>query len=124
MPVAHGWLNDKIILSQKFDGHVTGKDLDGAVHETMEMLGDEGIYLLFDFYEAALLPERIFELASISQLLSHGSVRWLAIVSPDGYDSRTTRLLARGKVKVFESVTMAHAFLKGMYRIDTGEILE
>jgi len=125
MPVKQIWLHENIVLQQQFDGHVTGQELDHTIHQTMELLQDsEDVYLLFDFSESARLPEKLFELASITQLLSHASVRWLAIINPENADKHTTQLLARGKVKVFDSMTMAYGFLKGMYRMDTGDVLE
>jgi hypothetical protein len=124
MSVHTEWVNEPYIIAKHFEGHVTGRELDEVMHSAMQAVSSSELYLLFDFSEARLLPEKIFELASIAQLLSHPNVRWVALVSPEGSDARTTRLLARGKIKVFEDTKMAIAFLRGMVRIDLGVILE
>lgn len=95
----------------------------------LEFLGTaqmQPVYLLLDFSEAQSLPEGVLGLSSASQLVNHGNVCWLAIVNPEKRQTRSqyvTRMLANGKVKMFDGAQNALAFLRGMVRIDTGSVL-
>jgi hypothetical protein len=124
MPFQTSWLNEPYIILSEYTGHVTGGDFDMNMIEFMGIIQETPLYILVDFSQADYVPARLFELSSPSLVINHANTRWFAAVHPSDTHSRTTRMLARDKVKLFNDRVAAVAFLRGMVRLDTGIILQ
>ncbi len=119
------WVNEPYIMGTVFTGMVSISEVDTAMLEYLGALQQEAdLYFLLDFARAASIPTSLLRLSSISQVVNHGNTRWFAVVNPVGFDQFTTRLLVRDKVKVFDSREKGLGFLRGMVRLDKGEILD
>jgi len=119
------WINEPYIMGTVFTGMVAVNEVDTAMLEYLGALQQEQeMYFLLDFARAASIPTTLLRLSSISQVVNHANTRWFAVVNPVGFDQFTTRLLVRDKVKVFDNRDKGLGFLRGMVRLDKGEILD
>jgi hypothetical protein len=119
------WTNEPYIMETTYSGRVSGNDLQMSMLEHLGAVQEQELYILLNFSDAERVPPSLLELPALSQVVGHGNTRWLAIVNPDGdTDSYTTHLMVNDKVKIFLNRKSALAFLRGMVRSDTGEILE
>lgn len=119
------WLHEPYIMATTFTGMVAVTEVDTVMLEYLGALQEtEDLYFLLDFARSASVPTTLLRLSSISQVVNHGNTRWFAVVNPVGFDQLTTRLLVRDKVKVFDTREKGLGFLRGMVRLDKGEILD
>ena len=119
------WVNEPYIMETTYSGRVSGHDLQMSMLEHLGAVQQQELYILLDFSEAERVPSSLLELPALSQVVGHGNTRWLAIVNPEGdTDSYTTHLMVSDKTKIFLNRKSALAFLRGMVRADTGDILE
>jgi len=123
MPFQSDWINEPYILMTAYSGYVTGGDMDTSMLQYLGVAQAQPIYILLDFTRADRVPSKVLELSSISQVINHGNTRWFIIVSPKDQASYATRLLSGAKIKTFHDRVSAVAFLRGMIRLDTGEVL-
>ncbi len=119
------WINEPYIMETTYEGRVSGNDLQMSMLEHLGAVQEQELYILLNFSDAERVPPSLLELPALSQVVGHGHTCWLAIVNPEGdTDSYTAHLMVNDKVKIFLNRKSALAFLKGMVRVDTGNILD
>jgi hypothetical protein len=119
------WVNEPYIMETIYEGRVSGNDLQMSMLEHLGAVQEQDLYILLDFSDADRVPPSLLELPALSQVVGHGNMRWLAIVNPEGdTDSYTAHLMVNDKVKIFLNRESAVAFLRGMVRTDTGDVLD
>lgn len=118
------WIHDPYIIETVYSGQVSGSEFDMNMLEYLGIVQSQPAYILLDLSEVASLPSQLLQLSSLGQVINHANTAWLAVVMPGQSEyARTTRMLARDKVKLFPDRTSALAFLRGMVRADTGIVL-
>ncbi len=123
MPSNSYWINEPWIFATDFSGKVTTEDIDAVMHRYLGIVEKQSGYFLLDMSESKSFPTDMFQLASIRKVVDNDNTLWFAVINPDVFTNYATRLLVRDKAKIFEDRDKAIAFLRGMVRIDKGEIL-
>lgn len=118
------WVNEPYIIETYYTGQVSGSEFDMNMLEYLGIVQAQPVYILLDLSEVESLPMQLLQLSSVGQVINHANTSWLAVVMPEQAENiRTTRMLARDKVKLFPDRVDALAFLRAMVRIDTGIVL-
>ncbi len=123
MPSHSYWINEPWIFATDFSGKVTSEDIDVVMRRYLGIVGNQSGYFLLDMSDAKSFPTDMFQLASIRKVVDNGNTLWFAVINPDVFTNYATRLLVRDKAKIFEDRDKAVGFLRGMVRVNTGEIL-
>ena len=115
------WVYDPYIIETRYSGHVAGSEVDMNMLEYLGIAQAQPVYILLDMSQVESLPTQLLQLSSLGQVIAHPNASWVAIVSPGQAENvRTTRMLARDKVKLFADRESALGFLRAMVRVDTG----
>lgn len=115
------WVNEPYIIETHYAGRIAGSEVDMNMLEYLGIVQIQPVYILLDMSEVESLPNQFLQLSSLGQVIAHPNASWVAIVSPGQADNaRTTRMLARDKVKLFADRESALGFLRAMVRVDTG----
>jgi hypothetical protein len=118
------WVNEPYIIETQYAGHVSGSEVDMNMLEYLGIVQSQPAYILLDLSKVETLPNQLLQLSSLGQVITHANTAWLAIVMPGQPEYvRTTRMLARDKVKLFPDRVNALSFLRAMVRTDTGIVL-
>ncbi len=118
------WINEPYIIATNYTGHVLGSEFDMNMLEYLGIVQAQPAYILLDMSKVESLPTQLLQLSSLGQVIAHPNSSWLSIVIPGQVENiRTTRMLARDKVKLFPDRNTALAFLRAMVRVDTGIVL-
>lgn len=123
MPFLSKWVNEPYILKTHYTGRVSGSELKVSMLEYLGAAQTQPMYFMMDFLEADGVPQEMLNLPAILQVINHANTRWLVLIKNESASSYMTQLLTRDKVKTFRDRETALGFLRGMVRIDTGEIL-
>lgn len=117
------WINDPHIICTHYIGRASSRDLMQSATQYLEMLRTQELYIVLDFSQSEGVPHAVMNMPLLLQIITHANTKWLTIVNPSGENSYTARLLVRDKVKVYRDLPTALGFMRGMVRMDTGEIL-
>ena len=125
MPFMTQWVNPPHIVKSVFTGIVSISEVDTLMRDYLSKLDDNlALYFMVDFERAISIPTTLLQIDSIIEVINHENTRWFVVVNPIGFDSTTTHLLTQDKVKIMSAKDKALGFLRGMVRLDTGDILK
>ena len=125
MPFMTSWVHHPYIVRSVFTGIVSIIEVDAVMRDYLSKLNDGHVlYFMIDFERAAAIPTTLLQIDSIIDVINHANTRWFTIANPVGFDSNTTHLLMRDKVKIMDTKAKALGFLRAMVRLDTGLTFE
>lgn len=115
------WIEEPLIFATDYTGKVDETDSAKVLEFTFAVLEKGPLYTLVDLTGATTMPNNVFKMSKVVELLNHPNCRWLAIVGPNVFAKFVVQVLVRHKAKVLGSRAEAETFLRERVRTEQSE---